>query len=340
MRVLVIGGTGLIGAPLVRHLLQAGHAVAVFHRGNPAELPAEATHIVGDRKKLALHAEELRRFKPDVVVDLILSSGKRAEELMRTFRGIARQAVAPTSMDVYRAAGVLHGTEPGPLEPLPLTEESPLRQNRQVYPPEQLKILQGVFPWLDDEYDKIAVEEVVLNDPELPATVLRLPMIYGPGDRLHRLFPLLKRMDDGRPRIVFSDDLAAWRSPRGYSENVAAAIALAAGAKRALGRVYNVCEEETFSELEWAKKVAALAGWKGEFVVVPRDQAPRHLRTPGNLAQHWVGSSQRIRDELGYREPVSRDKALKKTIAWERENFPRINPLLFDYEAEDRAVAA
>ncbi len=340
MRILVIGGTGLIGRPLVRQLLHAGHAVAVFHRGNPVDLPAEVPHIIGDRKKLELHAEELRRFEPDVAIDLIVSSGARAEELMRVFRGVARRVVVPTSMDVYRAAGVLHGTEPGPLEPLPLTEDSPLRQNRQTYPPQQLKVLQGIFSWLDDDYDKIAVEEVVLNDPELPATVLRLPMIYGPADRLHRLFPLLKRMEDSRPRIVFSDDVADWRSPRGYSENVAAAILLAAISKRAGGRVYNVCEEEAFSELEWARKVAALAGWKGEFVVIPRDQAPRHLRASGNLAQHWVGTSQRIRQELGYHEPVSRDKALKKTIAWERENFPNINPLLFDYEAEDRAVAA
>lgn len=340
MRILVIGGTGLIGTPLVRQLRRAGHEVAVFHRGNPAEVPAEVTRIIGDRRQLALHGEELLRFAPEVVIDLILSSGARAEELMRIFRGIARRVVAPTSMDVYRAAGVLHGSEPGPLEPLPLTEDSPLRQNRQSYPPQQMKMLQSIFPWLDDEYDKIAVEHAVLNDPELTATVLRLPMVHGPGDRLHRLFPLLKRMDDGRPRILFSDDVAAWRSPRGYSENVAAAIALAATSERAEGRVYNVCEQEAFSELEWARKVAAQAGWKGEFVVVPRDQAPRHLRAAGNLEQHWVGSSQCIRQELGYREPVPRDKALRRTIAWERANFPKINPLLFDYEAEDRAVAA
>ena len=42
MRILVIGGTGFIGPPVVRELARMGHSVAVFHRANPnPELPAE-----------------------------------------------------------------------------------------------------------------------------------------------------------------------------------------------------------------------------------------------------------------------------------------------------------
>ena len=52
----------------------------------------------------------------DVVVDLILSSGSQARELMRVFAGATRRPVALSSCDVYRACGVLHGSEPGPLE--------------------------------------------------------------------------------------------------------------------------------------------------------------------------------------------------------------------------------
>ena len=70
----------------------------------------------------------------------------------------------------------------GPLEPLPLTENSCLREKAQTYPPQVLKALQGVFGWIDDEYDKVPVERAVLCDPQLPTTVLRLPMVYGPGD--------------------------------------------------------------------------------------------------------------------------------------------------------------
>src|SRR5207253_3265314 len=74
----------------------------------------------------------------------------------------------------------------------------------------------------------------------ISATILRLPMVYGPGDHLHRFFPIVKRIEDRRPAILYSEEVAAWRSPRGYVENVAAAIALAATSSQAAGRIYNV----------------------------------------------------------------------------------------------------
>src|ERR1035441_760923 len=151
MRILVIGGTGFIGRPLVRELARMGHALCVFHRGGtPAQLPAES--ILGERRDLA-------RLRPeaDVVIDLILSSGAQAQRLMEIFRGVAKRVVAASSIDVYRACGVLHGFEDGPLEPVPLTEDSALR-TKSTYPPATVKTLQKLFGWLDDEYDKIPVE--------------------------------------------------------------------------------------------------------------------------------------------------------------------------------------
>ena len=340
MRFLLIGGSGFVGPPLARELQRFGHTVAVFHRGVSDASLETVESILGDRNHLNEHKEQFRRFAPDVVIDLILSSGPQAEALMTTFRGIAKRVAAISSMDVYRAAGVLHGTESGPLEPVPLTEDSPVRQNLHVYPPETLKILRGVFSWVDDAYDKIPVERTVLADPDLPATVLRLPMVYGPADRLHRLFPLLKRMQDGRMKIICSAEMATWRWSRGYVENVAAAIALAACAEQVVGRVYNICEEPALSELEWAKKIAAAAGWPGEFAILPRERTPKHLLPPGNTAQHWVASSERIRRELGFSEPISLEEGIRRSIAWESQNPPaEINFQQFDYAAEDEALA-
>ena len=160
---------------------------------------------------------------------------------------------------------------------------------------------QNFFCWIDDEYDKIPVERAVMSAEGIKGTILRLPMIYGPGDRLRRFFPIVKRIEDRRPAILFAEDIAAWRSPRGYVENVAAAIALSAVSPQAAGRVYNVAEREAFSELEWARKIAYQAevrsnqpASKGEFVVLPRAQTPEHLLMAGNFAQHWVASSERI----------------------------------------------
>jgi nucleoside-diphosphate-sugar epimerase len=333
MRILVIGGTGFIGPHLVRQLFEMGHSMAVFHRGSTAaDLPAE--QILGERRDLALI-----RPKADVVIDLILSSGAQAQSLMETLRGIAGRVVAASSMDVYRACGVLHGSEEGPLEPVPLTEDSPLRTKLQTYPPAHVKMLQKLFGWLDDEYDKIPVGRAIMGDPELPGTVLRLPMIYGPGDRLCRFHPVLKRIDDGRRKILFEEGWAAWRSPRGYVENVAAALALAAVSEQAAGRVYNVAETPAFSELDWARKIAAATGWDGEFVTLPKERTPEHLAAPGNSAQHWEADSTRIRRELAYKELVPLDEAIRRTIDWARAHPPgEFNPHKFDYAAEDAAT--
>ena len=248
--------------------------------------------------------------------------------------------VAVSSMDAYRACGVLHGSEPGDLEPLPLTEDSPLRTVLRTYPPASIKTLQSVFGWLDDEYDKIPVEQEVLGDAKLPGTVLRLPMVYGPGDPLHRFFPLLKRINDGRPAILFADDFAEWRGSKGYVENVGAAIALAAVSEKAAGRIYNVAEPDSPTEREWAERVKKASGWQGRIVVLPRERTPKHLILPGNTRQHWVASSTRIRQELGYCEPVTPDEALRRTIEWERTHPPAIDPAQFDYAAEDAALSA
>ena len=330
MKVLVIGGTGFIGRPLVRELVRLGQDVSVLTRsGAAADLPAES--ILGARSDLPS-----LRPRADVVIDLILSSGAQAEQLMRTFQGIAKRVVAASSIDVYRACGVLHGSEEGPLEPVPLTEDSALRAKLETYPPESIKMLQKIFQWLSDEYDKIPVERAILGTPQLPGTVLRLPMIYGPGDHLHRFHPVLKRIDDGRRRILLEEGMADWRSPRGYVDNVAAAIALAAVSGHAAGRVYNVAETPAYSEREWAGKIAEATGWTGVFVVVPKDRMPAHLAHKGNSAQHWEADSSRIRRELGYREPMPLSEAIRRTIEWERANpIGDFNPYRFDYAAED-----
>jgi nucleoside-diphosphate-sugar epimerase len=330
MRALLIGGTHFIGPPLVRRLVRRGHAVAVFHRGRThADLPAEVRTVLGDRDRLADHTAELRRFRPQVVIDMIAYTEPHACGLLEVFRGFAERAVVLSSGDVYRAYGVFHGTEPGPVEPVPLKEDAPLRGVPFPY--------RAMAAGPDDlaySYDKIPVERAVLGEPSLPGTVLRLPMVHGPGDYQHRLWPYLKRMDDGRPAILLDKVLAGWRCTRGYVEDVAAAIALAATDPRAAGRVYNVGEAAALTEAEWVRAVGEAAGWKGEVVAVPRGRLP----VPGNLAQDIVTDTSRIRQELGYREEVPPQEALRQAVAWERAS-PAAEAPPFDYAAEDRILA-
>ena len=339
MKVLLIGGTGLTGASCIQYLQQAGHEVTIFHRGKAAA-PQGSDEIIGDHNQLPEFRPEFQRHRFDVVVDFITGSRAQAERLMDVFRGIAGRLVVLSSMDVYRAMGLLRGTETGPLQSLPLTEESELR-TRSQYSPEEMKGFRQILRYFDEEYEKIEVEKTVLSDPELPGTALRLPMVYGPGDYIHRFHYILKRMDDKRPFILYADDIAAWRTPRGFADNVGYGIALAATSQQAAGRIYNISEEESFTELEWARKIAEAVGWEGEFIVLPREKAPKHLLYPRRIEQQLVASSARIRSELGYKEPISIEEGIRRTIPWERANQPSA-PLFmpFNYDEEDRAVQA
>src|ERR1700757_5174022 len=220
MRILLIGGNGFIGRSLAAVLQQNRYQVAVFHRGT-TPLPPGLQEIRGDRNQLADSAHDLKRFAPEVVIDLVISSGRQAEDLMNVFRGVTGRVVMLSSIDVYRAIGITHGTETGPLQELPLTEDSEVRRNLHPYPADSMRMLRQIFSWATDDYDKIPAERIVMNDPDLPGTVLRLPMVYGPGDPLHRFYPIVKRIVDGRGQMIFGDAQAAWRSPRGYVENVA-----------------------------------------------------------------------------------------------------------------------
>lgn len=339
MRVLAIGGSGFIGRFVTAILLEAGHEVVVFHRGSTPLDSSGARELIGRHEDLPLFGADIARLAPDVVIDFILGSGAHVASLLEALGGRAGRLVVLSSQDVYRATGVLHGLEPGEPDPVPLAEDAPLRTRLHPYPPPVLEALRGVFGWVDADYDKIPVERAVLEQTAIPPVVLRLPMVFGPGDPLHRLFPIVKRVDDRRPFILLDERMAGWRATRGYVENVAAAIVLAATAPAAAG-VYNLGETAT-SELEWTEKVAREAGFTGAIRVLAADQSPPHLQPPGNVAQHWLTDASRLARELHFEAPVPLATALERTIAWERAHPPdSVDPAQFDYAAEDRVAVA
>src|SRR5260370_40236004 len=148
-------------------------------------------------------------------------------------------------------------------------------------------------------------------------------------------------MEDGRPAILRGERQANWRWTRGYVENVAAAIALAATDERAAGQVYNIGEQQALAEANWVRSIGEVADWSGAVVVVPESQLPDHLRSPYDWSQDLVGDTAKFRWKLGYQESVSRAEALRRTVAWERSLPAReFDPKIFDYEAEDKVLQA
>jgi nucleoside-diphosphate-sugar epimerase len=335
LRVILVGGTGFLGPHVAASLLRMGHRVIVFHRGEhePA-LPFGVEHVHSP-----LAARPVTRFPPeltalacDVVVAMHAMGEADGRALADAFRGIARRVVALSSGDVYRAYGIVRGTEEGPPDPAPLSEGAPLRSRLYPYrggPP---------GPYDPETYEKILVEREVASHSELPATILRLPVVYGPGDHFHRFFPTVKRIDDGRPAILVEENLAGWRWTHGYVENVAHAIALAVDGEKAAGKIYNVGEAATPTVAGRVAAIARICGWDGRVVTLPAAVLPQSLVLPLHFEQPIVYDTTRLRGELGFEEIVSEDEGLRRTIEWERAHPPAIDPKQFDYEAEDRAL--
>jgi nucleoside-diphosphate-sugar epimerase len=339
MNVLVLGGTRFIGPHIVSELAVAGHHVTVFHRGKtPAALPEGVQEVLGDREQLAQHAAELRALQPDVVLDMIAFTEPSMQAVVDTFRGHAGRLVVISSCDVYRAYGVLIGKEEGYIQPMPLTEYSELRPELYPFRGAEPRAADDPRHFLDD-YDKILVEQVAQSAPDLPAAVLRLPMVYGPHDGQMRTLPYVKRMLDERPAIVLSALDARRRFARGYVESVALACATVVQSDSAEG-AYNVAEEPVLTEVEWVSAIAQAMGWNGALVLANEDALPEALRSGVSTEQDLAVSTQRIRSELGFSERIALGDAIARTVDWQRANIPaELDPALFNYAAEDEVIA-
>lgn len=299
MRVLAFGATGFIGSRVVAQLVGQGHEVAVLRRGDEPRAEVES-------------------FAPEVVLDAILYTETQARELVDMLRGTRARIVALGSADVYRNYDGLRGKGTAPPDAVPLSEDAPLRQTRYPYRGSDVPFEHA------HDYEKILVEDALLSAPDLPATILRLPAVYGPGDKQHRLRPYVAPMARGEATILLQQDQAAWRWTRGFVENVAAAIALAVTDGRSARRVYNVGEEPALTEREWVERIAAAAGWRGEIVLVSGAEMPDHVKQPLDWRYDLWTDTSRIRRELGYVEPVDLDASLERTVAWERSTLDSV----------------
>jgi len=101
---------------------------------------------------------------------------------------------------------VFNRLDGGPLQPVPITEDGELRTN--LFLARNLTERPADRP---PDYEKILVERVYRDQSELGATVLGLPVVYGPGDvRRRRTAPYVTRMKDGQDAIVLDESLSAW----------------------------------------------------------------------------------------------------------------------------------
>jgi len=290
----------------------------VVHRGvlEPDDMP-EVQHLHCERAELAEHRAELEDFGPDAVVDCRALTRRDADTALEALPDVKRRVVI-SSVDVYRAFGALNVDEE--TDPVPLDEESPVRQERYPY--------RDKMPGMDD-YDKLDVEDVYRPRG---ATVLRLPMVYGEHDYQRREEFLLRRIRSGRKRIPFGG--GTWLTCRGYVRDVARAVRLAL-TMPVEGEVMNICEDRSYSMGMWSRMILRAAESDAELVRVDDDLLPEDLKFTGTMTQHIAASARKARTLLGW-TTADPFETLKTTVRWHLDNPPPDADA--DFAADDRAL--
>ena len=116
MKICVVGGTGNISTSFVKLLLEQGHDVTCFNRGQRGPVPDGARVIFGDRANREDFEQKVQQERFDVAIDMICFSAEDAQSDLRAFRGVSH-FVQCSTVQTY-------GLE---MDWLPATEDHPLR---------------------------------------------------------------------------------------------------------------------------------------------------------------------------------------------------------------------
>ncbi len=324
--VLIVGGTGPTGVPIVNAFLRAGDAVAIYHTGrHEAVFAGEVEHLHGDPRDTADITEQLGGRRWDIAV---CTSG-RLRALAETLSGRTGRLVGITGQPVYR--GSLRPTPEGRL-PLPVPEHAERQRDAQNYTG---KVAEGEDQLLEQHGRR-----------EFEAVIVRYPGIFGPRAPINHEWAVVKRVLDGRPALILPHD-GITHFQRGYIDNVAHLVYLAATRPEAAGQAFNSGDERVLSARRVAELIIEELGSGMELVGVP---AP-FCRGVYPLAEksNMILDMSKARNLLGYRDVVDVETATRITARWLADN-PMTDADLnqgavagagaFDYAREDRILAA
>lgn len=321
MTLAILGGTGFIGRAIAERAVRRGLAPLVLARGeHPVALPEGARFEPVDRMDGTVLLESLERNGIDTLIDIF---GLGMLNTRSVFEAMGRRGgryLLLSSVDVYSNYGGLLRREGPPVQATPAREDDPLRNFRFPYRgnPHRPK---GVSAELFEDYDKIVLEEAALGDARFATTVIRAPMIFGPGDKQHRFRWAIDAVRRGG--VIQIDERAArWPNSYGYVTDVAEAMLTAALDPRASGRTYNVGQPFVRNPIEWLLTFGVVMGRRIEVETVPAAaNGLLHERAEAtDLRYPLTLDTSRIRAELGFTEPTPEREALLATIAAESES--------------------
>ena len=334
----LIGGTGKTGRVLARRLAESGWNVVLASRGE-AEPPQGFQHRRLDRSDTKALRDALGS-GVDAIVDFAAFEPEHADQLV-SLRDLARSLVVVSSASVYAdPRGIsLDDVREGavPEFPVPIPERNPT-------------VARGAGTYASK---KAEIEQRLLSQRDVPATLVRAGAIYGPGDTSSREWHFVKRALDGRRVIVLAHRGASRFHPVSV-HNLAELLRLAV--ERPGTRVLNAGDPEPPTVLEISRAIAA--AMEHEWTEVLLEGPPVDDVVGGNpwgTPRPWVLDMTEAELQLRYRPVTTYEKAVPETCAWLvettrdrdwREALPWVAEhyaKLLDYDAEDaylRSVTA
>jgi nucleoside-diphosphate-sugar epimerase len=332
MKVLILGGTGVISREIVRQFLSQGHEVAVFNRGSKA-LPfaREVEQLVGDRQNREEFETAMRRTRYDVVIDMICFNADDARSTLRAFAKNAGHIVVTSSIAAYKR----------PYRSVPTVESAETLWDDPIFP----------YALHKAEVEKVLC--TAIKDDGLPITIVRPSLTYGPGAAnigvLRQNFGIVDRIRRGKPLVMFGDGSTSWSFT--FVPDLAKGYVGIAGNARTFGEAYHVTSEERCVWDDLYLEFGRLVGKAPNIVHVPSEL----LRTAApNLCSHlyfektYAGlfDNSKLRSAVpDFKADVSLHAGLKSLLDWYEAEAHTVDPekdaledrlveLYYDYAAK------
>ena len=298
MRVLIVGGTGLISTAITQQLLDRGDAVTVFNRGRtPVRVRGALELLTGDRREPGSLERAVDGRTWDAVIDMTAFVPQDGEQLVRVFWGRTAQVVLCSTACVYG----------GPAVELPIRETSPRSPFGQY----------GI--------NKAAIEKFLLDRSGRQGTVttvLRPSFTTGEGATAAGLLfddALISRMRARLPVIVMDDGKTPWAIA--HVSDVARGFVASLGNPAAAGNDYHLTSHEHSDWNAVYRVLADAAGGTADIVHLPsewlRKVAPRRslgvwfiYRFPS------VYDNTKAERDLGFATTVPLGQTFRRQIRW------------------------
>jgi nucleoside-diphosphate-sugar epimerase len=299
MRVLIIGGTGLISTAVVEHLLARGHDVVTLTRGyTRSRIPATVPNIRCDRRDTEAFQAAVEGLEVDAVIDMVAFQLEDSHAAYAAFRGRVKHFIHCSTVCVYG----------GPLGRLPAQEDEPHT------------------PVSEYGLNKSACEAFLTaryQEEGFPVTILRPSHSYGEGGVIiHSLgwhTAYLDRVRRGLPIVVHGDGQWLWASA--HVSDVARAFANVLDNAAAVGQAYHLTGEEWMSWNQYHTTVARVLGGRYLPVFIPTNDlyvmAPERAALAYETLQ-WpsIFDNGKARRDLGFEYRISWEEGARRTVRW------------------------